>query len=144
MGVKPPVWFWIVALLLVLWEGYGVYMCVDQFQHGAHSAGWDPSPYGEALYAKLPVWYNYVYAIATFGGLLGALALVLKERRAAILFTISLIAALVNFGYLFAATDLIAHEGPAKSFPVPAMVVVVTLFAIWFSRLAAGKGWIGK
>ena len=39
---------------------------------------------------------------------------------------------------------MLAHMGPAQALPVPVMVVVVTLFAIWFSQMAAKKRWIGR
>jgi hypothetical protein len=143
IGVKPPAWFWIVALLLLVWNAIGVYFCVDQIQHGAMSAMWEQTPYHQALYAKLPVWYNWCYAVATFGGLLGALALLLKERRARILFWISLIAVIVQFGYVFAMTDMIAHQGAAKTVPFPVFIAAVALFSIWFAGMAARKGWIG-
>jgi ABC-type long-subunit fatty acid transport system fused permease/ATPase subunit len=70
---KPPVWFWIVAILLVLWNAIGCYFCVEQFRLGAASAMWEQTPYHQALYNSLPGWYNYVYAVGTFGGLLGGL-----------------------------------------------------------------------
>jgi len=143
-GVKPPAWFWIVALLLVAWEAIGVYFCVDQIQRGAASAMWEQDGYHQALYRTLPTWYNYCYALATFGGLLGALALLLREKRARILFWISLIAVIVQFGYVFAKTDLIAHEGAAKVVPFPLVIALVGIFAIWFSGVAARKGWIGQ
>jgi uncharacterized membrane protein len=142
-GVKPPAWFWIVALLLVLWEGFGVYLFVQQMRLGPDAMG-PATDYQRALYASLPTWYNYAYAVAIFGSFLGALALLLKERRSAALFVISLIAMAVTFGYLFAATDVIAHQGPGQALGVPVTVVVITLFAIWLSRTAAKKGWIGR
>ena len=141
---KPPVWFWIVAILLVLWNAIGCYFCVEQFRLGAASAMWEQDPYHQALYQSLPAWYNYVYAVGTFGGLLGGLALLLRERRAIILFWISLIAVIVQFGYTFAMTDLIAHEGAAKVVPFPVFIAIVALVAIWFSGMAAKKGWIGR
>lgn len=142
-GVKPPAWFWIVAILLVAWNAIGVYFCVDQIQHGAMSAMWEQTPYHRALYASLPVWYNWCYAVATFGGLLGALALLLKEKRARVLFWISLIAVIVQFGYVFAMTDMIAHQGAAKTVPFPVFIALVAAFSIWFAGMAARKGWIG-
>lgn len=141
---KPPGWFWIVAILLVLWNAIGCYFCIEQFRLGGASAMWEQTPYHQSLYQSLPAWYNYVYAVATFGGLLGGLALLLRERRAIILFWISLIAVIVQFGYTFAMTDLIVHEGAAKVVPFPILIALVGLFAIWFSSVAAKKGWIGR
>jgi len=143
-GVKPPVWFWIVALLLVVWEGFGFYMCVEQFRIGPASWGVPVDDWARTYYAALPVWYNWVYAVATFGGLLGALALLLRERRASILFWISFIAIIAMFGYTFAATDMIAHKGVAEAVPFPVVIALVGAFAIWFSGMATRKGWIGR
>lgn len=142
--VKPPASFWIVALLLLAWEAIGVYFCVDQIWRGAASAMWEQDAYHQALYQSLPRWYNWVYAIATFGGLLGGVALLLRERRAAILFWISLIALVAQFGYSFTATDIIAHEGAGKVVPFPVVIAVIGIFAIWFSGVATKKGWIGR
>lgn len=142
-GVKPPIWFWVVAILLLLWEAMGVYACVQQFRLGAEAMG-PATDYDRALYASMPAWYNYVFAVATFGALLGALALLLRERRAVILYWISLIAVVVQFGYLFATTDIIAKKGAAEVLTFPAVIIALAVFALWFARLAARKGWIGR
>ena len=77
--IKPPVWFWIVAILLVLWEAMGCFACVGQFRLGAAAMG-PVDDWSLKYYAALPAWYNPVYAVATFGGLLGGLALVARPR----------------------------------------------------------------
>ncbi|WP_375396862.1 hypothetical protein [uncultured Sphingomonas sp.] len=141
-GLRPPAWFWIVAVLLVLWEAMGVFSCIQQFRLGAEAMG-PATNYDRALYASLPVWYNYAYAVATFGGLLGGLALLLKEARAVILFWISLIAVLVMFGYLFATTDIIAHKGAGTVLPFPIVIALVGAFSIWFATMARARRWIG-
>ena len=138
---KPPVWFWIVAVLLVLWEAMGCYACYTQFRLGAAAMG-PVDEWSLRYYAALPVWYNWVYAAATFGGLLGGLALLARERRATILFSISLVAIIVMFGYAFAATDLIAHKGLAQVLPFPLFIAAVGAFSLWFAGFAARKGWL--
>jgi hypothetical protein len=139
-GVKPPVWFWAVAVLLVLWEAMGCYACYMQFTLGAAAMG-PVDDWSARYYAALPVWYNWVYLVATFGGLLGGLALLLREKRAGILFWISFAAVVVMFGYAFAATDLIAHKGLGQVLPFPLIIVAVAAFSIWFAGLARSRGW---
>jgi hypothetical protein len=131
---KAPVWFWIVAVLLVLWETMGCYACVDQIQHGAAAMG-SSDDWSIRYYAALPAWYNWVYSVATFGGLLGGIALLLRERRAVILFWISFVAIIVMFGYAFAATDLIAHKGLGQVLPFPMFIASVAGFSIWFAGI---------
>ena len=94
-GIKPPAWFWIVAILLVLWEAMGAIPVTSKFTIGP--AAWGPvDDWSQRYYDALPKWYNYAFAVATFGGLLGALALLLRERRATILFWVSEIAIIVG------------------------------------------------
>ena len=139
---KPPTWFWIVTLLLVLWEAAGCFACVQQFRLGAAAMG-PVDDWSAAYYAALPVWYNWVYAVATFGGLAGGLALLARKPIAKTLFWISLAAVIAMFGYAFAATDLIAHKGLAQVLPFPLFIAAVAAFSIWFAGYAGKKGWIG-
>lgn len=141
--VNTPVRFWIIAILLVLWEAGGCYACVTQFRLGAAAMG-PVDDWSLKYYAALPVWYNWVYAVATFGGLLGGLALLLRQSWAGPLFWISFVAIVVMFGYAFAATDLIAHKGLAQVVPFPLFIAAVGLFSIWFARFSSRQGWCGR
>jgi hypothetical protein len=140
--IKPPPWFRAVASLLVLWEAVGCFACVMQIRLGAAALG-PVDTWSLNYYAALPFWYNLVYAVATFGGLLGGLALSLRDTRALPLFWISFAAVILMFGYAFAATDLIAHKGLAQVLPFPLFIAAVGAFSIWFAGFAASKGWIG-
>jgi len=138
---KVPAWFWIVSVLLLLWGAMGCYACVMQFKLGAAAMG-PVDDWSLKYYAALPAWYNWVYVVATFGGLIGSVALLMRSRRAVVFFWISLVAIIVMFGYAFAATDLIAHKGLGQVLPFPLFIAAVCAFSIWFAKLAARKGWI--
>ena len=140
-GVKPPVWFWIVPILLILWEAMGCYACVLQGRLGVAAMG-PVDDWSRQYYAALPVWYNGVYAVATFGGLLGGLALLSRARRATSIFWISFVAIILMFGYAFVATDLIAHKGLGPVLPFPLFIAAVGAFSIWFAGYAAKRGWL--
>lgn len=138
---RPPAWFTVAAILLVLWEAMGVSACVMQLREGP--ASWGPvDDWARSYYAALPVWYNPAYVVATFGGLLGAISLLLRRAWAVPLFWISLIATVVMFGYAFAATDLIAHKGAATVVPFPLIIVVVGVLAVRFAGRSRRRGWI--
>ncbi|HET9510998.1 MAG TPA: hypothetical protein VFO80_07570 [Sphingomonas sp.] len=139
---KAPAWFWIVAVLLTLWGAMGVFACIQQFRLGADAMG-PADDYYRALYAALPAWYNIVYAVATGLGFIGSVALLLRSRLARPLFLVSLIAVIIQFGWLFATTDMIAVRGFAVAAGFPIFILVVAVFQVWLTGLAIGRGWIG-
>lgn len=140
MSVARPLWFRLVALLLVLWGVMGVVACIQQIRLGADAMP-DATAYDRALYAGLPVWYDWVYAVAVGAGLAGALALLLGRRVAQPLFLISLVAVLAQFGYLFATTDIIAAKGVWTVY-FPLLIVAVVLIEIWLAGMARRRGWL--
>lgn len=139
---RAPMGFRIIAVILVLWGVAGVIACIQQLRLGAEAMG-PADAYARALYASLPVWYNGVYAVATGAGLAAAIALLLRRAVAGTLFAVSLAAIVVQFGWLFAMTNIIAVRGAAQVVPFPAFIAAVAVFGILLSRHAQRRGWIG-
>lgn len=135
-----PVWFRVVTILLLLWNAAGVFACVQQFRLGAEALG-RPSEYDRNLFASLPVWYNAVYAVATGCGFLAALALLARSVLSIPLFAIALIAVALQFGWLFATTDIVVRKG-AWTTLFPMLIVAIALFSLWLARSARRRGWI--
>lgn len=138
--VKPPAWFWVVAVLLLLWELIGVYACVQQFRLGADAMG-PATDYDRKLFATMPVWYNWVYALAVGTGALGAIAMLARKALAKPLYIVSTIAVVVQFGWLFVSTDIIAAKGVWVTY-FPAFIVVLSLFAVWLADKGIKRGWL--
>ena len=138
---KPPGWFVVVAIVLVLW---GLAGCTSLYLHIAYGAAMDPNStdWDRAYFAALPKWFVLVYAAAVVGGLLGSLALLTRSKFASPLYIVSLIAVIVQFGYVFGMTDLVAYKGVAKTVPFPAFIAAAAVFQIWFARHAERRGWI--
>lgn len=139
-GHRPPLWFWLVAALLTAWDAIGCYFCYQQVRLGAAAMG-PATAYDVALYASLPGWYNWCYAVAVGAGLLGGLALLGRRSVARPLFGVSLVALLIQFGYLFASTDIIAVKGLWTTY-FPAFIAALGVFAYWVAGLSRRRGWI--
>ena len=138
--VKPPAWFWVVAVLLLLWELMGVYACIQQFRLGADAMG-PSTDYDRKLFAAMPAWYNWVYALAVGTGALGAAAMLARKALAKPLYIVSTIAVIVQFGWLFVSTDIIAAKGVWVTY-FPAFILVLSLFAVWLSDMGIKRGWL--
>ncbi|MES2055952.1 MAG: hypothetical protein V4564_08445 [Pseudomonadota bacterium] len=136
-----PIWFYVVAMLLALWNAIGCYFCFQQFRLGAEAMG-PATEYDRTLYGRLPWWYNYCYALAVGAGTLGALALLINSSLAHPLFVISLVALVLQFGYLFATTDIIRQKGVGKVVPFPLVIAAIGVFAIWFTAYAQARLWV--
>ena len=137
-----PLWFRVVAVLLLLWAMIGCFACFQQFRLGPEAMG-PATDYDRKIYAALPIWYNAIYAVAVGTGALGALALLSRSTLARPLYAISLIAVVIQFGWLFATTDIVAVKGVGTVVPLPLIIVAVTAFALWLAGLAHRRGWIG-
>ncbi len=140
MAGSSPIWFRILAVLLLLWGAMGVFACIQQIRLGAEAMG-PATAYDRALFASLPAWYNGVYALATFAGLAGALMLLLGRRIAVPLTVISLVAVLIQFGWLFATSDIIAAKGTSTLY-FPLFIIAVALGAVLLARHALARRWL--
>lgn len=137
-----PLWFRIVTVVLLVWGMMGCFACLQQVRLGADAMG-PATAYDRALYAALPGWYNLVYAVAVGSGFVGAVLLFMRKASAKPFFVVSLVAVVVQFGWLFATSDIVAHKGVGATLTFPAIIVAIALFQIWIAGHARGKGWIG-
>lgn len=142
-GVRPPLWFWAIGVVLLLWGLIGCFAAYTQITTGPEAWG-DPAnaEYNRQLYASLPAWFNWVYALAVGSAAVGALALALRRAVARPIFILSAIAVVIQFGYSFLATDLIAHKGVAMTVPFPLFILAVAVFSVWFAGLSQRRGWL--
>ncbi len=138
---RAPPWFWIVTLLLLLWQAMGLLSFYEHVTNGAEAMGAVPSDYDRQLIASLPRWYDWVYAVATWGGLAAGIALVLRRAIAVPLAIVSLAAIVVMFGWMFLATDIIAMKGWWTTY-FPAAIFAIGAFTLWFAMTAKARGWI--
>jgi hypothetical protein len=139
---KRPVWFVTVAILLLLWAAAGVASFAAHVLVGekmaAEQGAWDLG-----FYRALPTWFAWDYALATLAALAGAIALLLRARQAVLLSGLSLVGVVIQFGYVFVATDLLAHKGAAATVPFPLFIALMSCVQIALARLASQRGWVG-
>ena len=140
-STKPPVWFWIVAVVALLWNALGImaYLMRAYMTDEALAA----LPQEQQVYLQnQPAWYIGVFALAVFGGTLGSLLLLLRKALAYLVFVVSLICVVAQWSY-----DLFMVENsPAFESSGMAMAVMIPLFSValvFISRTAKSKGWIG-
>ena len=137
---KPPTWFYVVAVIIILWECIGCYAYVSQVSMSAADIAQMPMAQ-QAIWKMVPEWVTSAYALAVWVGLAGGIALLLRFRISRSLFIVSLIAVVVQFGWTFAASPILTTVGPTAAV-FPAFIIAVGMMAVWFSGKAAGHGWL--
>ena len=126
--------FWVISAVGLIFNLMGCLNFISQMN--AENVASMPDVY-RAIVENRPAWGTAAFAITVFGGSLGCLLLLLKRSVAVYVFSVALVAAVVA---------QIPFLGMAD-FPVAALIgwlsqVVVGAFLIWYSKRAAGKGWI--
>ena len=137
---KPSKGFWIISGIALIWNLMGVQAYLQQ----AYMTDSFKAMYNEEqlkLIAEAPAWSTAAFAIAVFGGLLGAIFLLLRKKWATQLFTLSLIAVFIQMYYNFFIVDSIAVYGPG-AMAMPIMIIVFGGFLIWYSKFCEKKNWI--
>ncbi len=137
---KLPVWFWIFTIVMLLWNLMGVasffaHTMVGEEQLQAMSEA------ERNLYGQYPLWTKIVFAIATFSGALGCIALLMRKKWATPILLISFITICIQMGHsLFIAGALEVYG--AQHAILPAVVALVGLGLYFFSKHAEKRDWI--
>ncbi|MFT3761382.1 MAG: hypothetical protein QM761_01985 [Pseudoxanthomonas sp.] len=137
---QRPLWFWIVAVLALLWNLLGVLMFCRQVTMTPEALAALPLEQQQVI-AATPGWVNVFYAIAVFAGALGSLGLVLRKRWAVTLLLLSLLGVLADMLALYATTPLWSLTGAAGT-AFPLLLIAICLLLWLFARRAAARGWI--
>jgi hypothetical protein len=138
---KPPVWFWIVSVLALLWNLMGVMNYLGStFMKEAMKAEMTPEQVN--LMESTPAWVTAAFAIAVWFGAAGCIGLLLRKKWAKSALGMSLIGILVQTGYGFFMTNATEVYGQTEAFIIPMMVIVIGIFLIFFARLSERKLWI--
>lgn len=127
-------------MLAFLWEAAGCYAYLTQVTMTVGSMG-NMSAAQRDVWLSMPAWVWAVYAVAVWVGLTGALVLLLRQNWTRLAFIVSLIAAIIQFGWVFLATRALATLG-ASAIILPAFVVVIGAALVWFAGEAARRGWL--
>jgi hypothetical protein len=141
VAAPRPLGFWIISVLALLWNLLGMAIFFMQVNMPAEALAAMPAEQ-RALYESMPGWVNGAFAVAVFGGALGSAMLLMKRRLALPLLALSLLGVVVQMGYTYLMTPAFRVYG-ASGAVMPAMLVLIALFLVWFARRSLARGWIG-
>ncbi len=91
-----PAWFYVVAVLALLWEAIGCYMYVTQVSADPATLPIDQ----RAMWEASPPWMIAAYAFGVWIGLFGAALLLLRRKAAETMLLVSFLAVVVQFSAL--------------------------------------------
>lgn len=137
---KPNTLFWIIAVVALLWNLFGVLQFLTMTVMRDAALTEMPAEMVEILKA-LPPWYNYVFALAVIPAVIASLSMLFRRSLAIPLFGLSLIALLTQFGYWLFGTRVMEVEGVVAAL-MPVIVIAAGIFLYFYSKGAALKGWL--
>ena len=106
MTTRTPWHLWVVGVIAVLWNAYGGYDYTMSMTQGAtYMAASGMTPDQIAYYDTMPVWMTAVWAIGVWGGVLGSLLLLMRNKLAFPVFAVSFGAFLLSLLYVYGLSD---------------------------------------
>ena len=135
LSIKPPITFWVISAIALIWNALGVMAYLGRAFATDEMIAALPAEQQAEFLREYPAWYTSAFAIAVFAGVLGCLALLIRKKWAYGLLLLSALGVIVQHTYLFFNVEM-------PSLLMPIMVIVVSIFLIWYAKNAIDKGWI--
>ncbi|MEE4304951.1 MAG: hypothetical protein V2J19_12460 [Wenzhouxiangella sp.] len=135
---KPPVHFWIVAVVAVLWNAVGAFdFLATQIQLESYMSAFSEEQL--AYFYGIPTWAVITWGIATWGALLGSLAMLLRLRWAYWLFLFSLATMLATSFQNFVLSNGAEIMGTAGII-FSGVIVAIGIFLVFYNRAMLQRG----
>jgi hypothetical protein len=97
---RAPWHLWVIGVIAVLWNAVGAFDYVmTETKNPAYMSAFTPEQL--AYFYAFPAWAVGTWAIAVWGGVLGAILLLLRRRIAVPVFLVSLVAMLITTVYQY-------------------------------------------
>ncbi len=142
--VRVPVHLWIVGALALLWNGFGAYdYLMTRMRNTEYLEGMMPTVDPNAALAWIdafPFWAQFGWGLGVWGGLLGAVLLLMRSRWAVPTLAASLLGALLGLGYQILAAPPLAGADVEMNDIIPYVIIVIALALFLYARAMKAKG----
>ena len=137
---KVPRWFMIAAGVALLWNLLGCFAFVSDLRLSTEDIARLPEAQ-QALYNARPGWAVASTGLAVFGGVLGCIGLLIRQRWALPVFVASLAGILIQDFGLFILADGASLAG-STAVVLQGVVLLVGVGLIILSRNGIARGWL--
>jgi hypothetical protein len=141
LSVKPPLWFWIVSAIALVWNIMGVMAYLGgAFITDEMKAELPPEQL--SLMENTPAWVTAAFAIAVWAGLLGCIALLLRKKWARPVLVISLLGIIAQMSYSFFMSNAAEVYGQVQGVIMPILVIAIGVALVLLARKASSMNWL--
>jgi len=135
---KTPWHIWVVGVIAVLWNAMGAFdYLMTETQNEGYMGKFTPEQLD--FFYGFPAWMVAFWAIAVWGGVLGAVLLLLKKKLAAPVFLVSFLCMAVTAVRNFVFANGIEVMGTGGAI-FSAVIFVFALFLVVYSRTMKNGG----
>ncbi len=141
LTTKPPVWFWVVSVVALLWNLMGAMAYLSQAFITDEDKAMLPADKLE-LMENTPAWATAAFAIAVWAGVLGCIGLLVRKKWARPVLLLSLFGILVQMAYPFFMTNAAEVYGAVEGVVMPLLLIGIGIGLVLFAKSSQNKGWI--
>ena len=136
---RAPRQLWVVGGFALLWNAMGARdYIMTQTKNEAYMSGFTPDQL--AFFYSIPAWVVSTWAIGVWGGVLGALLLLVRRRFAVWAFLASLTGMVVTTFRNYVLADGLDIIGDAFSLGFTAVIFLVALGLLLYARAMRTRG----
>lgn len=137
---RTPWHIWVVGVLGVLWNAFGCWdYTMTQLKGEEHLRAFGMTEAQIAAFEAMPAWSHAVWAIGVWGGLLGAILILLRRKLALPVFGVSFLGFLAGLAYQYGLSDT-AKLLPEGSWMMSVVIGAACVFFIWYSWTMTKRG----
>ena len=129
-GRATPWWFWVVAVLSLLWNAIGgADYTMSHVQGEAYMRQMGMGEAQIAYLAAYPSWMHAVWAIGVWGSVAGSVLFLLRSRWAFHAFVLSTLGAAGALVY----TAMVGDGAKVMGLVMPCVIVAICVVFVWFA-----------
>lgn len=136
---STPWHLWVIGVVSLLWSAMGAMdYLMTQTRNEAYMSSFSPEQI--AYFYSFPTWVVSAWALAVWGGVLGAVLLLTRRRFAVPVYLVSLIALCTSNLYIYALSDGLKIIGDAFSIGFTVLIFVVAMALFFYARTMRRRG----
>jgi len=136
---ETPKHLWVVGILGLLWNAMGAFDYVmTQTRNEAYMANFSQTALD--FFYGLPTWTVATWAIAVWGGVLGTILLLARNRLAVWVFLASMLAMFATAIQNYVLSNGLEVMGAPGDLIFTGLIIVTTVFLYFYARAMAKRG----